>query len=276
MLKIGLDLGTGFVKCVSDYGSVRFPSVYVKRIHGSWAGKTTEAVGESALNIINTMGTSAIRPINRGKPDSKYTKQVEMLIQESMNQIYKNAKTPVDVNEKIKIVVGLPYYAYDSKDMITKMVKKILNVEQCVAVPQACGTILDLGRKRGIVVSIGQGTTEIIVIDSMEVIDGDSSQWASDFVTKKIGKFAHLDVKQLFQNKDTCRKYSKILAENLTREICEMSENYNNQYPIAISGGGLLIPGMNKELLSRLKDFEMLIPDDPVMSNARGLYKLVG
>ena len=274
MLKVGLDLGTGFVKCVSDYGSVRFPSVYVKRIHGSWANMETEAVGNDAVNIINTLGTSTIRPINKGRPDFKYSKQIELLIKESISQIYKNAKMPVNMDEKIKIVVGLPYYAFDHKELVTKMVKRVLSVESCAIVAQASGTLVDLGKKRGIVVSIGQGTTEIVVIDG-PVIDGESSQWASDFITKKIGKFAHLDTTGLCQNKDICKKYSKILVENLTREICEMAENYKNQYPIALSGGGLLIPGVHAELLESLKQFKVLIPDDPVMSNAKGLYKLV-
>ncbi len=275
MLKIGLDLGTGFVKCVSDYGSIRFPSVYVKRVHGSWANKATEAVGNDALNMINTLGASAIRPISRGQPDSKYQKQVEMLVQESVNQVYLCSKTPVDTKQKIRMVVGLPYHGFNHKESMTRTIKRILNTEECRVVAQASGTLLELGKYTGMVVSIGQGTTEIIVIDNLEIIDGMSSSWSSDFITKKIGMFAHLDVKELHQNKEICKKYSKILAENLTREITEMSESYKNQYPIALSGGGLLIPGMHDELLSGLKKFKILIPDDPVMSNARGLYKML-
>ncbi len=157
---------------------------------------------------------------------------------------------------------------------MVRLVKKTLGAEKCIVVAQASGTLVDLGRESGIVVSIGQGTTEIIVIDDLEVIDGESSGWASGFVTKKIGKFAHLDIPRLVRNHDVCKPYSKIMAENLVREICEVSENYDNRYPIALSGGGLLIPGMNDVLLSGLKKFKVMIPDDPVMSNARGLYKM--
>ena len=276
MLKIGLDLGTGFVKCVSDYGSVRFPSVYVQKVHGIWTNKTTEAVGNDALNMINTLGASVIRPISRGQPDSKYQKQVEMLIQESINQVYLCSKTPVDTKQKIRMVVGLPYHAFNSKESITRLIKKILSVKECTAVAQASGTLVDLGIDTGMVVSVGQGTTEMIVIDDLDVIDGESSSWASDFVTKKIGRFAHLNTDTLHQNTDMCKKYSKILAANLTQEICEMAENHNNRYPVALSGGGLLIPGMSEELLAGLKKFKVLVPDDPVMSNARGLYKIAG
>jgi len=62
------------------------------------------------------------------------------------------------------------------------------------------------------VVSIGQGTTEIVVIDDMEIIDGESSRWASDFVTRKIGRYAHLDTDLLHRNQDVCQRYSRIMA----------------------------------------------------------------
>ena len=274
MLKVGLDIGTGFVKCVSDYGSVHFPSIYVKRIHGHWTEKAAEAVGSRAQAMLATTGSAAISPIYRGTPDSRYHKQVELLLKESMRQIRKTAKT-LDTDSKIRIVVGLPYHAFGYRDTMVKLVKKSLNVEKCTVVAQASGTLVDLGRNSSIVVSIGQGTTEIVVIDELEVIDGESSRWASDFVTRKLGKYAHLDINMLSQNISMCQKYSKIMAENLIREISDMSEQYGNRYPIALSGGGLLLPGMNEELIAGLKKFKVLIPDNPVMSNARGLYKLV-
>jgi len=275
MIKIGLDIGTGFVKCVSNYGSVRFPSLYVKRIHGTWTERVTEAVGTEAQSMLATMGTATIAPINRGRPDTRYQKQAEHLILESMEQIRSLAKTPIDPGTEISMVVGLPYHAFDYKESMIKTIKRILNAKTCIVVAQASGTLVDLNQRSGIVVSIGQGTTEILVIDDFEVIDGESSQWASNFVTKKIGKFAHLDLPRLAQEKNTCKKYSKIMAEHLTSEIVEMSANYGDKYPIALSGGGLLLPGMNTELIEGLKKFKILIPDNPVMSNAQGLYKLL-
>ena len=274
MLKIGLDIGTGFVKCVSNYGSFRFPSVYVKRIHGNWTSKTSELVGTQAQSILSTMGASAISPIRKGRPDPKYQKQAEMIIKESMSQVYGLAKIPMGTDTPTRIAVGLPYHAFDYRDSMSRTVKRILGAEKCIVVAQASGTLVDLKLESGIVVSIGQGTTEIIVIDALEVIDGESSQWASSFVTKKIGKFAHLDVQKIYENSDICKSYTKIMAENLINEICEMSENYGNRYPIALSGGGLLLPGMNSALLEGLKKFKIVIPDDPVMSNAKGLYSM--
>lgn len=53
-----------------------------------------------------------------------------------------------------------------------------------------------------------------------------------------------------------------------------MPQQYDNQYPIALSGGSLLIPGMQEKLVSKLKAFKVVIPDDPVMSNANDLTSL--
>ncbi len=275
MLKIGLDIGTGFVKCVSNNGSVRFPSIYVKRTHGDWTGTVTEAVGEKAARMLDSTGAATVRPIIRGRPDPRYQKQVEMLIRESVSRIRTLAGRSADCDDTIRIAVGLPYEASDYRETISKMVKKTTGAERCDVVAQAVGTLVDAGKVSGMVVSIGQGTSEIIVIDDNHVIDGESSRWASEFITRKISKFAHLDPNLLLARKDTCKKYAKVLAENLATEIIDMASGYGNAYDLVLSGGGLLIPGVRDELESRLKKFKVVIPDDPVMSNATGLYKLV-
>ena len=273
-MKIGLDIGTGFVKCVSDYGAVRFPSIYVRRIHGLWTEKATEAVGAKAGPLLDTMGATAISPIVRGRPDSRYYKQVDMLLAETVRQVRGLAKAPADTDAKLRIVVGLPYHAFGYRESMVRVVQKALNAEACTVVAQASGTLVDLDLESAIVVSIGQGTTEIVVIDDMEIIDGESSRWASDFVTRKIGRYAHLDTDLLHRNHDVCHRYARIMAENLAREIHDVSGQYGNRYAIALSGGGLLIPGMQERLAAKLKEFKVVVPDDPVMSNASGLYKL--
>ncbi len=280
MLKIGLDLGTGFVKCVSNYCSVRFPSLYVRRTHGDWASVAgREAVGDKALRMLRTAGTATIRPIVRGRPDPRYQKQVEMLVRESVDRIRIGAGREADGGDshELRIAVGLPYEASDYRDSIAKIVRRAVGTAagEYAVVAQAVGTLVDLGMSSGLVVSVGQGTTEIVVIDDNEVIDGESSGWASSFITAKVGKFAHLDTDLLLRRRDTCKKYAKVLAENLATEIADKAAEYGNSYDVALSGGGLFIPGVRDELESRLKQFRIMVPDDPVMSNAAGLYKLV-
>lgn len=273
MVKIGLDLGTGFVKCVSDYGRFRFPSLYVKRIHGVWTDSVSEAIGYKALHLLGTRGAAATSPIRKGRPDTRHQKQIEMLIHEAINRVYHTMQNNA---QKARIVVGLPYEAADCKGTISRLIGKMDRVEKCDIVAQAAGTLVDMDLSAGIIVSIGQGTSEIVLVEDNRVIDGESSEWASEFVTRKIGKFAHLDTKSLVQHKAVCAKYAKILAENLAPQISDMSESHGGGHRIVLSGGGILIPKVREELVSRLKGFKTAIPDDPVMSNASGLYKLVG
>ena len=89
-----------------------------------------------------------------------------------------------------------------------------------------------------------------------------------------MGSHAHLDTDLLHRNHDVCHRYARIMAENLSREIHDVSGQYGNRYTIALSGGGLLIPGMQERLAAKLKEFKVVVPDDPMMSNANGLYKL--
>ena len=186
MLKVGLDIGTGFVKCVSDHGAFRFPSLYVKRTHGDWAATDSEAVGERAVRMMHTAGAATVRPIMRGRPDPRYQRQVEMLIQEAVPRVRMAAGRRADCNDNVRMAVGLPYEASDCRDSISKMVNKCVPTEQCDVVAQAVGTLVDANYSTGMVVSIGQGTTEIIIIEENQVIDGESSRWASDFITRKI------------------------------------------------------------------------------------------
>lgn len=270
-MKVGLDLGTGFVKCVSDVGSVRFPALYARRVGGCWSTKASEAVGAGALAMLGTTGTAALGPVSRGRPDPRYHKQVEMLAREALSQMEGLAKAPAS-SGGLSVVVGLPYHAFDQRDYVSRMVKRAIGAQSCSVVAQACGTLVDLGMDTGTVVSIGQGTTEIVVVDDAQVVDGASSAWASDFVTKKIGRFAHLDPPSLAGQQDACKRYARVMAEGLSAEISDVAGQYG--YPLALSGGGLLLPGMRDELESRLEGAKIAVPDDPVMSNARGLYKL--
>ncbi len=278
MLRMGLDIGTGFVKCVSNHGSARFPSLYVKRTHGDWAAADSEAVGERAARMLHTTGAATIRPIVRGRPDPRYQRQIEMLVREAVSRIRvaSGRRADADGDEKARMAVGLPYEAADCRESVVRLVRKCVPIDRCDVVAQAVGTLVEMGRHTGMVVSIGQGTSEIVVIEDDQVIDGESSRWASDFITRKIGKFAHLDPGVLAGRKETCKKYAKVLVHNLAAEIADMSSGYGHAYDVVLSGGGLLIPGVRGELEARLRECGRIsVPADPVMSNASGLYKLL-
>ncbi|RNJ77604.1 MAG: hypothetical protein EB828_00625 [Nitrosopumilus sp. D6] len=269
MVKIGLDIGTGFVKCVSDHGSFRFPSLYTRRINGQWTKAVSEAVGDKAARMLKTKGTTAISPICRGRPQKQYQKQVGLLVAEAIGRVYRAVQAPA---EKARIVVGLPYEAASCKNALTKLICQESRVESCDVVAQAAGTLVGMRRNTGMVVSIGQGTSEIVVIEDNKILDGRSLEWASEFITHKIGRFAHLDTKLLVQHKDICSRYAKALAENLAIEVIDMASAHGHEQEIIVSGGGILIPRVRQELAGRLKGFNLVVPEDPVMSNAAGLY----
>ena len=160
MLRMGLDIGTGFVKCISDHGSAKFPSLYVKRTHGDWAAADSEAVGEKAARMLHTAGTATIRPVTRGRPDPRYQRQVEMLVREAVSRVRVAAGRNADTgSERARMAVGLPYEAADCRESISRMVRKCVPTDRCDVVAQAVGTLVEMDRHTGMVVSIGQGTS---------------------------------------------------------------------------------------------------------------------
>ena len=248
MIKIGLDIGTGFVKCVSNFGQFKFPSLYTRRINGSWTDGISEAVGDKATLMLRTKETTAISPICRGRPDKRYQKQVELLIRESIRRVHHMVPAVPCSPKNTRVVVGLPYEAAHYKNTMIKMIRSTSNVDRCDVVAQAAGTLIFMNKSSGMVVSIGQGTSEIVMIEDNHIIDGQSLEWASEFITCKIGRFAHFDTKLLLQHKDVCAKYAKALAENLSVEISDMASAYGYTKDIIVSGGGILIPRVRQEL----------------------------
>ena len=274
MARLGLDLGTGFVKGVCDHGRFMFPSVYAKRDGEDWATRSVEKVGDGAAMIAGSSGVTAIRPIFRGRPDSKYQKQVEMLVREAARQALALGRGEGNQGERFRVVAGLPYHGFGDRDAVVRTVGRALPVESCTVIAQAAGTMVDLGKGTGIIASVGQGTTEIVAVEDFEVVGGESSPWASDFVTKKIGKFAHLDQALLRERAEACRRHSKILADNLAREIAEISANHGGRHEIVLSGGGIRLPGLRDALVPKLKGSKVTVHPDPSMSNALGMYKM--
>ena len=177
-------------------------------------------VGDKAAHMLKTRGTTAISPICKGRPEKRYQKQVDLLVRESINRVYRvtgttAAKTVVlteavktiplspeeEHNDKARVVVGLPYEAAHYKKTMLDLICKVPRVGSCDVVAQAAGTLVAMNKNNGMVVSIGQGTSEIVMIEDNRIIDGQSLEWASEFITRKIGKFAHLDTKLLLQHK---------------------------------------------------------------------------
>jgi activator of 2-hydroxyglutaryl-CoA dehydratase len=62
-----------------------------------------------------------------------------------------------------------------------------------------------------------------------------------------------------------------MLADSLINKLHIIRQDLE-KLPVIVSGGGILVPGMEEAIRAKLKD--IIIPQDPVMSNALGLYKI--
>ena len=71
MLKIRLDIGTEFVKCVLDYSQVRLPSIYAEDLR-KLDGQDHRGGGCQGTVDAGNDGRHGYTPIHREKPDSEY------------------------------------------------------------------------------------------------------------------------------------------------------------------------------------------------------------
>jgi len=87
VVSIGLDVGTGFVKCVSDYGSVIFPSLFAYRDMGKWEESQgrIEAVGKNAREFSKYPDAVIIRPVSEGRPIDE--RGFEALVTEAVRRV---------------------------------------------------------------------------------------------------------------------------------------------------------------------------------------------
>ena len=275
MVMIGLDMGTSFVKCVFDNGKFTFPAIYSYTNRQKWDNDKTllSGVGEKALEVAAYPNSVVIRPIIEGRPVHK--KGVEKLVREMKRRI--DMMSDSKENRVNTIVVGLPYDADDYRTILYDIINDTLHPENCVIVPQVIGTLESIGRKSATVMNIGQGTTEIVSFENMEMISGQSLMHGCDFLTRDLGEFAFLDLTVFDQYKDEIKPRIEMLGDMLVNRLetfmSELKPMYECSKTVVLSGGGILIPELKAGILERMK-VKVEIPNDPVMSNANGLYKI--
>lgn len=280
MVSIGLDVGTGFVKCVSDYGHVIFPSLFAYRDMGKWEESQgrIEAVGTKAKEFSKYPDAVIIRPVSEGRPIDE--RGFEALVSEAINRVCRIGLQQKNIlcrehNSEIGIIVGLPYDASKDKMRLRKIIAKSIHPKNYGIVPQALGTLIDMNKKDAIIMSIGQGTTEIVAFDEKKPVFGVSVSQATDFITLGLGEFSYLQTSIFAKHKQEIRKNVVKLSDILSNKLISFMSQLDNKnhYDIVVSGGGIMIPGM-KESLERKLGRKIEIPKIPIMSNAIGLYKL--
>lgn len=272
MTAIGLDVGTGFVKCVSNTKKIKFPSLYTYRRLAIWEGRRiVEAVGEETIALSEYPNTRIIRPVMLGRPI--HIKGFEKLVKKAIDLVLET-NVIMDQAELAKacIVIGLPYDAKPYAENIQRIISNLVKPKRCNVVSQVLGTLLDMDLSEAIVVSIGHGTTEVVAFKNYVPIRGISIHHAVSEISTElgIGKTAYID-HSVF-SKPQAKPLVTMLADTILDDLNWIRQDLEH-LPLVVSGGGILIPGMRDVMESKLSQ-KILIPQDPVMSNALGLYKL--
>ncbi|HEX5457141.1 MAG TPA: hypothetical protein VFX64_02005 [Candidatus Nitrosotalea sp.] len=260
---IAIDAGTGFVKCVSTHLRVSFPSIYGTRRLIRWEDSkegTVDAVGYEAVKMSTYPDTVLIRAVLEGKVAEK--KAFVSIIKEAVREL----GCERDIGSLL-VVMGLPYGAALQKQYLEKLVERNLRPRQVLVIPQSIGTLLSEDARTGIVLSIGQGTTELVLFENLKPVTGISIPQACDYLYED--DLSYLD----YEKNAVDKKKIDALTTILANKLAAFKTKLNKEYDIYVSGGGILIDGLYESLLGKVS-CNLGIVKDPVYSNATGLYKL--
>jgi len=263
---ISLDIGTGFVKACSIHNRVRFPSLYAYRSIEPWEkGKKDviiEGAGYDAVEIARHPSAVILRPVREGIPSNKTA------FMAVVNQAIKNLEISKDTMSETSIIIGLPYHAAKDATKFPSFVKKITDCKEAIVVPQTIGTLMSSERKDGIVLAIGQGTTELVAFDNLKPILGRSIPQACDYVYLGAD-----DLEYLNSNKPNPKRV-EMLADIISESLASFKTNLsaNNSCDMIVSGGGLLVPGLYNQLKRKIAD-SLHTVKDPIFSNTVGMLQ---
>lgn len=273
MTSIGLDVGTGFVKCVSDIAVSRFPSLYAYRQPSSWEDRKglVEAVGYEAVNLARHPDAVLIRPVMLGRPINE--RAFGELARKAIGDVIpKKGAVGEPSNLKLDIAVGLPYDARGERQSVRRLISRLYETNSCNVGLQVLGTLVDVDLKDALVVSLGHGTTEIVAFQNRVPVKGVSVHNAASDICERLGvsKISYLDSNIFCTAK--ARQYVTMLVDAIMDDLNSISKDLS-ELPVIVSGGGILIPHVKETIESHLGR-KIIMPQDPVKSNANGLYKL--
>ena len=268
---ISLDIGTGFVKSCFAQKRIQFPSLYAYRETEPWednkkkGSSIIEGAGYDAVEIVKYPAAVTLRPVREGTPSNK-TAFVKVV-----NHAIKQLEISDEAIQDMSIIIGLPYHAAKEATKFPGFVKKIIGCKDVVVVPQAIGTLMSSNRTNGIVLAIGQGTTELVAFDNLRPILGRSVPQACDFVYLDKDDLAYLDESDRPEPKRV-----EMLADIISESLASFRTNLpagKESYDILVSGGGTLVPGLYNHLKRKITDSTLYLADDPVFSNAVGMLE---
>jgi len=261
---IAIDAGTGFVKCVSAHLRKSFPSICGTRRLTRWEDPkegTVDAVGYEAVRMSIYPDTVLVRAVLEGKVAQE--KAFVSIIREAVRELGYERDL-----RSLLVVMGLPYGAALQKQYLERLVERNLRPRKVLVIPQSIGTLLSEDARTGIVLSIGHGTTELVLFENLKPITGISIPQACDYLCDG-DDLAYLEYEKNIIDKKRIDALTSLLANKLA----SFKTRLNKEYDIYVSGGGALVPGLCESLQGKVPD-SIRIVKDPVYSNATGLYKL--
>jgi actin-like ATPase involved in cell morphogenesis len=295
---VALDIGSGFTKCFDGQQRIIFPSVYSYRQPGLWEDKEgiVEAVGEKALEIAQHLNAVTLYPVIDGKPQHQaFIKLAEEALDRLKIHFYEDAC----------LVTGLPYETgKEDREQVKSLLKDKLHLNELAVYPQAVGTLFDLDLQSATVINIGHGTTEIVLIEKLNVLGGMSESLASDYiltglsnsiqanqgfkpttdslialVSGKIESITAFGKAPVFR-KDIDGQLQGVvyhlvekIAYNTRYLLTQLPSNLECATRIVLSGGGSLIGGIRESIEQQL-NCKLFVPSDPIFSNVIGFYKM--
>ena len=125
-------------------------------------------------------------------------------------------------------------------------------------------------KQDGIVLAIGQGTTELVVFDNMKPTIGRSIPQACDFVYMD-----GMELDYLHQDKaKTEPKRVEMLADIISESLASFRADLTGkkEYDVIVSGGGVLLPKM-LQVLEKKCQIKLQTVEKPVFANALGMLE---
>ena len=164
---IGLGVGTNLTKATKDGNNVIvFPSLVVYGEEKDWSlkGETKKVyIGEEAMVVSQTMeNVEVLRPLHEGR-----------VMHQSYIEIARYAVDKLKGKAEV-IATGLPVKSSKKeREDVSNSLRKALNCE-VILLPQPVGSLIHMGKKTGVCVDIGFGTTDVVVLFDMEYLKGDT------------------------------------------------------------------------------------------------------
>lgn len=261
---LALDMGSGWVKACFGEKKVRFPSLYGYREPVEGEKRVVEAVGWDVPSLQDYPSAVILRGVSEGMPLS------ERAFRALLKEVVRELEIPQEKISSVRVVIGIPYNNRDQKEDLRRLVMSTIRPAMCLVVSQTLGTLVYEKKRTGLVVSVGQGTTEIVYYNELKPVLGRSLRQACDYLLQGKERLAYLDA----ENKAISRQRIVSLADLVSDEINSITSQLSSKTDAILSGGTILLPDIHKEIQSRLKDVVVRPSADPIYSNCLGLAML--